>query len=111
LAVIKTATNYSDKKEDFFFYDRRLYLGHRKNFNYKLNDNSIKIFWNDYVNDDIKKYGIKNDFSISVIKDKPFVFNYDFQYKNNKIYHESNIFFPIIFRVIIFLSSNNDCSK
>ena len=37
IVTIKTATCYSCKKEDFFFYDERLYNGFREKYKYQIN--------------------------------------------------------------------------
>ena len=60
LVTIKTATNYSQGKEDFFFYDKRIYRGHRTNFKYKLNTNSIKVFLLDHFKNIQGNLSLKN---------------------------------------------------
>ena len=54
LVVIKTATHYSNFSEDIFFYDPRIYLAHRTDFKYSLNDITTPPFFK--PNGIFKKY-------------------------------------------------------
>ena len=105
LVVIKTATHYSNFSEDIFFYDPRIYLAHRTDFKYSLNEKSIKILCYDFKNEefkcditpDIELYPLSN---INTIQ--PDIDNYIII--KNKIYQNGNKLFPIILKAIHFLS-------
>lgn len=105
LVVIKTATDYSNFSEDIFFYDPRIYLAHRTNFNYKLNKKSLKILCYDFKDEefisdiipDIELYPLSNINTIQTeINDYIFI--------KNKIYQNGNKLFPIVLKAIHFLS-------
>ena len=116
IATIKTATNYSKGDEDFFFYDNRIFDGHRHNFKYTLNSKSIKVFTHDYLNEENDaektakvKSKITRDIQMCVNPNAP-AFCIDdckikFTDQKKRIYYDGNILMPIFIRVIVFFAN------
>jgi len=110
IVSIKTATCYSDTKEDFFFYDERLYDGFREEYKYSINNNSIKILCKSLYQNEYEYYNYKFNHNIEFCVDsitEPFLIEPDnFQFKKsvkkNKIYYNVNLFFPIYLKVLMF---------
>ena len=110
IAVIKTATCYTHKKEDFFFYDERLYMGFREKYNYEVNKNSIKVLCKSLYKNEHEYYNYKFNHNIEFcvnVNNKPFLidpnnFKFNESVKKNKIYYNVNLFFPIYLKVIMF---------
>ena len=104
LVVIKTATDYSNYLEDFFFYDPRIYKAHRTEFKYSLNKNSLKVLCHDYKDSEFKSEIHPNIeiYPLSHINTIQKNIN-DYIIIKNKIYQDGNKYFPIILKAIHFL--------
>jgi len=106
IVSIKTACCYSQKKEDFFFYDERMYDGFRKDYKYNLNDNSIKVLCKSLRKNNYKHFNPDIELGVNKVTEPLIINPLDFKFtkslKNNKIYYNVNLFFPIYLKVLMF---------
>lgn len=110
IVTIKTATGYSNGKEDFFFYDERMFSHNRKKFKYNLNNDSIKVFCKNHIKNENVNYDFpfNPDIEFCVYnKIEPFNINsnnFKFYKSNrkNKYYYNCHLFFPIILKAMMF---------